>query len=66
MAKDGCWGPMCDYTGSRTESNANPGRCTKTKGYLAYAEITELIQRGQNVKQFYDSNSDSDILLHKG
>ncbi|KAM0329996.1 hypothetical protein ACHAQA_004165 [Verticillium albo-atrum] len=64
MAKPGCWGPMCDFTGSRTESNADPGRCTKTGGYLANAEINEIIKRGgADVEVFRDQDSGADVLL---
>jgi GH18 family chitinase len=63
MASDGCWGPMCDSTGSRTQSDAKPGRCTNTGGYPAYAEIAELQANGQDAKMFYDDASSSDIVL---
>ncbi|KAK4156324.1 hypothetical protein C8A00DRAFT_41196 [Chaetomidium leptoderma] len=67
MAQDGCWGPLCDFTGSRTRSDATPGRCTKTSGYLAVAEINEIIKRSAgDVLYFYDAASNSDILLHNG
>lgn len=66
MAQDGCWGPTCDFTGSRTQSDAAPGRCTKTGGYVAYAEINEIIKRGDGARTFHDDNSNSDIMLYKG
>ncbi|KAM7210947.1 carbohydrate-binding module family 24 protein [Rhypophila decipiens] len=66
MAQDGCWGPMCEFTGSRTESDANPGRCTDTGGYLAAAEIMEIIQKGDGANTFHDSDSNSDIMLDQG
>ncbi|KAF4450549.1 glycoside hydrolase family 18 protein [Fusarium austroafricanum] len=65
MAKDGCWKSMCEFTGSRTESDANPGRCTKTGGYLAYAEIQEIVLSGKG-RAFYDEDSESDIILYDG
>ncbi|EXL70031.1 hypothetical protein FOPG_14106 [Fusarium oxysporum f. sp. conglutinans race 2 54008] len=65
MAKDGCWGPMCEFTGSRTESDAAPGRCTKTGGYLAYAEIMEIINAKSGAETFYDKSSQSDVMLYK-
>lgn len=66
MAEPGCWGPMCDFTGSRTESNATPGRCTGTAGYLANAEIYEIISRRgfDEVIVFYDEGSNADVLLY--
>jgi hypothetical protein len=57
---------MCDFTGSRTQSDATPGRCTKTGGYLAYAEINELIKRGVGARTFYDAKSNTDIMIYKG
>ena len=35
MAKSGCTGPDCRFTGSSTESYARPGKCTKTAGVSA-------------------------------
>jgi hypothetical protein len=66
MAKEGCWGPTCDFTGSRTQSDAAPGRCTKTGGYLAYAEINELIGTADGLRMFHDGKSNSDIILYNG
>ncbi|KAG9191337.1 chitinase [Alternaria panax] len=66
MASDGCWGPMCDFTGSRTHSDAKPGRCTASGGYLAYAEIAEIQRRGQGAQVFHDDDSSSDIMLYGG
>ncbi|KAF2972656.1 hypothetical protein GQX73_g874 [Xylaria multiplex] len=66
MAQDGCWGPMCDFTGSRTESDASPGRCTQTKGYVSNAEINEIIGRGVGAQTFHDDASNTDIMLYDG
>jgi hypothetical protein len=66
MAQDGCWGPMCEFTGSRTESQAQPGRCTKTAGYLAAAEIDEIIKKDLGVKTFHDNASNTDVMLYQG
>ncbi|QPH01779.1 hypothetical protein C2857_005982 [Epichloe festucae Fl1] len=66
MAQDGCWGPDCDFTGSRTQSDATPGRCTKTGGYLANAEINEIIIRGDGAQMLHDDNSNTDVMLYKG
>ncbi|KAK4063449.1 CAZyme family GH18 and CBM24 [Trichoderma aggressivum f. europaeum] len=66
MAVDGCWGPMCDFTGTRLQSDARPGRCTKAPGYLAYAEINELIKNGHSDQAFRDAGSDSNVMLYKG
>jgi hypothetical protein len=66
MASEGCWGPMCDFTGSKTQSDAKPGRCTNSGGYLAYAEIAELQASDEGAKMFHDDASSSDIMLYKG
>lgn len=66
MASDGCWGPMCEFTGSRTKSDAQPGRCTGEGGYIGLAEINEIIQEAEAVERFHDDESNSDILLYKG
>lgn len=66
MAQNGCWGPLCEFTGSRTHSDANPGRCTDTGGYLALAEIDEIIWSGQADQQFHDGASNTDVILYKG
>ncbi|OLN96797.1 Killer toxin subunits alpha/beta 2 [Colletotrichum chlorophyti] len=71
MAEPGCWGPGCKFTGDRLTSYATPGRCTGTAGYIADAEIKEIINGGsglkrQNrvVKSFLDASSNSDILVY--
>jgi hypothetical protein len=65
MAVDGCWGPMCDFTGTRTASDANPGRCTGEGGFIAYAEIQDLIKVGEG-QMFYDGASNTDVLVYRG
>lgn len=65
MAVDGCWGPMCEFTGTRLVSNANPGRCTKTPGYISNAEINEII-KAEGAILFHDAESNSDVLLYQG
>lgn len=72
MEQPGCWGPNCKFTGSRLESDATPGRCTGTAGYMADAEINEIIrggsgrrrQSGRVVTHFLDPGSNSDILVY--
>ncbi|EZF93084.1 hypothetical protein H113_06103 [Trichophyton rubrum MR1459] len=66
MVQDGCWGPLCEFTGSRTQSDAQPGRCTKTAGYISFAEINEIIKRGDGVNVFHDDASNTDVMLYKG
>jgi hypothetical protein len=66
MAKPGCWKPMCEFTGSKVLSDATPGRCTKEGGYIANAEINEILLSGVGMQTFYDESSESNILLYKG
>jgi chitinase len=62
MTQSGCTGPMCSYTGP--DSGATPGRCTLTAGYLAQAEIDEILQNDKTATTFYDSDSESDIMVY--
>ncbi|KAL2127503.1 hypothetical protein VTI74DRAFT_10626 [Chaetomium olivicolor] len=71
MEQPGCWGPTCKFTGTRLESHATPGRCTGTAGYMADAEINEIISGGSGGKRqsrvvthFLDATSNSDILVY--
>jgi GH18 family chitinase len=61
--KDGC-----RFTGTFTVSNASPGRCTGTSGYISNAEIQEIrdgkVAGSQLVKAYYDSRSDSEIMTY--
>lgn len=66
MHDPNCRGSNCDFTGSRIKSDATPGRCTETSGYIAYAEVTELLSMGDNVETFHDGESNTDVMLHKG
>ena len=56
---------MCEFTGSRSRSDAVPGRCTNTSGYLAQAEINELIMRN-GIRAFYDAQSNSNVMIYNG
>ncbi|EFA79685.1 hypothetical protein PPL_07376 [Heterostelium album PN500] len=57
-----CSGPTCQFTGP--ESGATGGKCTQQPGYLALAEINDIVVRNTNVRDhFYDEQSDSQILL---
>ncbi|KAF1993329.1 glycoside hydrolase family 18 protein [Amniculicola lignicola CBS 123094] len=69
MAQVGCDGPNCKFTGSALESNAMPGRCTNTAGYIANAEIREILADsagglGYSVKSWHDGPSNSDMLVY--
>ncbi|KAH6617548.1 hypothetical protein F5144DRAFT_660933 [Chaetomium tenue] len=65
MVQPGCWGPNCFFTGDRLTSNAKKGVCTGTAGYLADAEIAEIMQDpGRIVTSYLDSSSHSNILVY--
>ncbi|KAF2826309.1 glycoside hydrolase [Ophiobolus disseminans] len=70
MKSSGCAGPDCEFTGSSTKSNAAPGKCTKTNGYISNAEIRDIIiegandRSGLNLKRWYDADSDSDMIVY--
>ncbi|THC87759.1 hypothetical protein EYZ11_012794 [Aspergillus tanneri] len=65
MAEAGCYGPNCLFTGDRLNSNAKKGKCTGTVGYIADAEIAEILNEpGRVVKHFVDSSSNSNILVY--
>ncbi|KAL4999217.1 hypothetical protein BDV10DRAFT_184626 [Aspergillus recurvatus] len=66
MAEAGCTGPDCFYVStSDGASAAKPGRCTNTAGYIADAEIKEIISRaGDSVKTWYDNETASDYMVY--
>jgi hypothetical protein len=65
MADPSCWGPDCQFTGDRLNSNAKHGKCTATARYLADAEIAEILADSSRiVRSFVDSTSNSDILVY--
>ncbi|KAG5655689.1 hypothetical protein KAF25_009188, partial [Fusarium avenaceum] len=65
MAEAGCYGPDCLYTGNKLESPAKKGKCTGTGGYIADAEINEIIKDQSRVtKRYLDTTSHSDILVY--
>ncbi|RHZ62529.1 hypothetical protein CDV55_107218 [Aspergillus turcosus] len=65
MADANCWGPDCLYTGDRLNSNAKKGKCTGTAGYLADAEIAEIMKDSSRVvKTYVDATSNSDVLIY--
>jgi hypothetical protein len=74
MADSGYAGRECFFIGGPYDLQAILGKCTGTGGYIADAEINEilagstanrLLKRDGRVKQYYtDSTSDSDILIY--
>ncbi|KAJ5114021.1 hypothetical protein N7456_002555 [Penicillium angulare] len=61
MTTAGCTGPDCTYEG--TESEAYPGPCTQTNGYIANAEISEIIATNPTATTSTDE-SFSNILVY--
>lgn len=67
MAVPGCWGPMCEFTGTREQSDAYPGRCTATRGYISNAEMNEIKGWGQEkIEIFHDADSNTDVMIRSG
>ncbi|OBT38806.1 hypothetical protein VE00_11107 [Pseudogymnoascus sp. WSF 3629] len=67
MADPSCSGPFCQYTGDRNHSMAYPGDCTYTPGYIANAEINDIIKNHGKytiVKSSVDALSGSNILMY--
>ncbi|KAH7017951.1 killer toxin alpha/beta, partial [Microdochium trichocladiopsis] len=64
MATMGCTGPMCTFTGDRMDSQAAPGMCTDTAGYISNAEIEHIQKTYSKVQSFHDSPSNTDILVY--
>ncbi|EFA82960.1 glycosyl hydrolase [Heterostelium album PN500] len=56
----GCSAPTCQFTAN----GASPGKCTATRGYLALAEIEDIIAHGQVRSKVYDALSDSIIMTY--
>ncbi|KAH7152614.1 hypothetical protein EDB81DRAFT_789377 [Dactylonectria macrodidyma] len=71
MSDPECTGPTCTFTGSNTQSDAEPGECTATGGYIADAELRAMIAAEELnedgiVKTWYDEETDSDMMTWKG
>lgn len=64
MTKEGCTGPDCTFEGARLDSKAAKGRCTDTAGYIADAEIRDIILFGSDVETWHDGGSNSDIIVY--
>jgi chitinase len=60
MTTPGCVDAWCTYTGP--VSGATPGQCTGTAGYLANAEIYDIINNGGTFT--YNDDSFSNILVY--
>lgn len=61
MSTPGCYGPMCTYTGP-----GEAGECTQTPGYIAQAEINQIIATNPTAQVLSDAASNSAILVYNG
>lgn len=59
MTTEGCTGPSCTW-----DAAGLAGECTGTAGYLANAEINEILSDNPSATKLFDSGSDSDILVY--
>ncbi|KAF7157662.1 hypothetical protein CNMCM5623_002036 [Aspergillus felis] len=62
-----CSGPFCTYAGDRTHSMAYAAPCTATGGYIANAELNDIIKNHGSysiVKSYIDRDSNSNILIY--
>jgi chitinase len=61
-----CSGPFCTYSGDKNHSMAYAAPCTSTSGYIANAEIHDIIKNGSFsiVNSYIDTDSDSNILIY--
>lgn len=57
MEQAGCDLENCKFTGDNRTSNAAPGRCTGTSGYISNAEIKEIIATGRVNRQWQTEGS---------
>ena len=57
MEQAGCDWKNCKFIGDNRTSNAAPGRCTGTSGYISNAEIEETIARGRVNRQWQTEGS---------
>ncbi|KAL2846688.1 glycoside hydrolase [Aspergillus pseudoustus] len=62
MTDGSCTGPDCTYTAN----GAKKGDCTDTSGYLANAEINNIIASDDTAVTGYDEDSDSDWMVYDG
>jgi len=65
MSDASCWTEECTFTGSNSQSNAEEGPCTATAGYIANAEIQDILNDPSRVNQNYiDGPSNTNILVY--
>jgi Glycosyl hydrolases family 18 len=62
MTTPGCYGPTCTFTSP--SSRANQGPCTGVNSYISNAEIKQIIGTNRVNYNFYDTASQTDILVY--
>jgi GH18 family chitinase len=60
MTTPGCYGPDCTYT----SAGGAPGKCTATSGYLANAEINQIISTDSSAQVINLDDDLSSILIY--
>ncbi|KAK9415412.1 putative chitinase [Seiridium unicorne] len=66
MAEAGCTGPLCTFTANADNSSqAMPGECTVTPGYISNAEILDILSANvsSGVQSWYDEKTDSNYAV---
>ncbi|CAK7236302.1 hypothetical protein SEUCBS140593_009574 [Sporothrix eucalyptigena] len=77
MAEAGCYTAECQFTGSASVSDATPGPCTNTAGFLSDAEIKAILAGTSEsgsaggpsntvTASYVDAASNSNILVYNG
>jgi chitinase len=62
MLQAGCIGPNCLFVGPASE--AAPGACTRTPGYISDGEIARISASNPSAQNYHDAASDSNILVY--
>ncbi|KAJ3494528.1 hypothetical protein NLG97_g4021 [Lecanicillium saksenae] len=60
MSQEGCWGANCHFEG--LSSQAKPGRCTDTRGYVSNFELREIMASASDLQ--LHATSDGDIIVY--
>ncbi|KAK8004679.1 chitinase [Apiospora arundinis] len=69
MAQAGCTGELCTFTANADNSSqAEPGECTATPGYISNSEISDLVNANvsSGAQSWYDSITDSNYAVWGG
>jgi chitinase len=70
MADKSCVTENCKFTGSATASDAEPGTCTGTGGYISNAELDSIFQAaesgysGVEAHRWFHAETDTDYMTY--